>query len=70
MTQKAITEENDTAIETINNNISALQILPEFSFEATEVYKTSLDLGKAISEGQRLSEIQKRKEQNTTEAAA
>ena len=35
--------------------------MPEFAFEATEVYKTTLDLNTAISEGKRLSEIQKRK---------
>ena len=61
VTQKAITEEIDTAIETVNNNISALQILPEFSFEAIEVYKTTLDINKALEEGKRLAEIQKKK---------
>lgn len=61
VTQKAITEEIDTAIATINNNISALQILPEFSFEAIEVYKTTLDINKALEEGKRLAEIQRRK---------
>lgn len=61
VTQKAITEEIDTAIAAINNNISALQILPEFSFEAIEVYKTTLDINKALEEGKRLAEIQKKK---------
>lgn len=53
----------DALLEKVNSDLSALQNLPEFSFEAVEVYKTTLDLGKAISEGQRLSEIQKRKEE-------
>jgi membrane protein involved in colicin uptake len=35
--------------------------LPEFAFEASEVYKTTLDMNKAISEGKRLSEIARRK---------
>lgn len=59
--QRTITEEIDNAIENINNNLSALQILPEFSFEAIEVYKTTLDINKALEEGKRLAEIQKRK---------
>ena len=68
VTQKAITEEIDTAIETINNNISALQILPEFSFEAIEVYKTTLDINKALEEGKRLAEIQKKKAEAEAQA--
>jgi hypothetical protein len=59
--QKTITTEIEEAITTINNNLSALQILPEFSFEAIEVYKTTLDINRALEEGKRLSEIQKKK---------
>ena len=51
----------DVFLETINKDLATLQNLPEFGFEATEVYKTTLDLGKAIQEGHRLAEIQKRK---------
>ena len=51
----------DGILETIKNDLATLSNLPEFGFEATEVYKTSLDISKAIQEGQRLSEIQKRK---------
>lgn len=51
------------AITRYEEDIKTLQNLPEFSFEAIEVYKTSLDLSKAISEGQRLAAIQKRKEE-------
>ena len=39
------------------------RILPEFGFEATEVYKVTLDINKAVNEGKRLAEIQKRKEE-------
>lgn len=60
---RAIHDEISGRIHNIKSDLSALQNLPEFSFEAVEVYKTTLDLGKAISEGQRLSEIQKRKEE-------
>ena len=45
----------------IGNDVLTIQNLPEFSFEAMEVYKKTLDLTMAIREGQRLSEIQKRK---------
>lgn len=37
--------------------------LAEFSFEAIEEYKTSLDINRAIAEGQRLADIQRRKEE-------
>lgn len=43
----------------IGNDVLTIQNLPEFSFEAMEVYKKTLDLTMAIREGQRLSEIQK-----------
>lgn len=42
-------------IETINS-------LPEYSFEAMEIYKDGLDLRKALAEGKRLADIQARKE--------
>lgn len=35
--------------------------LPEFGFEATEVYKQTLDINKAIKEAQRMAEITKAK---------
>ena len=60
-TQKAITEEIDFIISTVNNCIATLEILPEFSFEAIEVYKSTLDINKAVEEGKRLAEIQKKK---------
>ena len=59
------------SIARFNNDLAALQNLPEFSFEAIEVYKQTLDMHKAISEGKRLAEIQKRKaEQERLEAEA
>lgn len=45
----------------IGSDIFAINQLPDFSFEAMETYKATLDLGRAISEGQRLADIQKRK---------
>ena len=51
----------ENAVERFNSDLAALQNLPEFSFEAIEVYKQTLDMHKAISEGKRLAEIQKKK---------
>lgn len=60
--QEAISER----LAQIAADVKTLESLPEFSFEALEVYKTTLDLNKAIAEGQKLADIQKRK----AEAAA
>ena len=51
----------DARFEQIAKDLETLSNLPEFSFEAINEYKQSLDLNKAIVEGQRLSDIQKRK---------
>lgn len=56
-----IEERMKTRMYQIGNDVATINNLPEFSFEAMEVYKKSLDLTTAIQEGQRLSEIQKRK---------
>ena len=56
-----VQSEIEAKLSTITNDLSTLAQLPEFAFEATEVYKSTLDLNTAISEGKRLSEIQKRK---------
>lgn len=63
VSMKSIQEEINARLEQIASDLDTLQNLPEFSFEAVEVYKTTLNLGKAIQEGQRLAEIQKRKEE-------
>ena len=56
-----VTAEIDSAIEQIEKDLDTLSNLPEFGFEATEEYKQSLNINKAISEGHRLAEIQKKK---------
>ena len=70
-----IEEQMKSRMYEIGNGIMTIRNLPEFSFEAMEIYKKTLDLTKAIQEGQRLSEIQKRKaayeeEQRKKEEAA
>lgn len=61
VSMKSINEEINLRLELIKNDVATLSNLPEFGFEATEVYKTTLDINKALNEGHRLSEIQKRK---------
>lgn len=53
--------EIDARLEQIKADLATLSKLPDFAFESIEVYKDTLDMNKAISEGQRLSDIQKRK---------
>lgn len=60
---KSIREEIENRLEQINNDLDMLSNLPVFGFEATEVYKSTLDINKAVNEGKRLAEIQKKKEE-------
>lgn len=47
----------------IGEEVGTISRLTEFSFEAMEVYKKTLDLTQAIKKGQELADIQKRKEE-------
>lgn len=47
----------------IGEDVGTIIRLPEFNFEAMEVYKKTLDLTQAIKKGQELADIQKRKEE-------
>lgn len=58
---KSAQEEINARLEQITTDMATLSNLPEFGFEAVEVYKSSLDMNKAISEAQRMSQIQKAK---------
>ena len=50
-------------LESIAKDLDIISKMPDFSFEATEVYKSTLDLQKSLDEGKRLAEIQARKEE-------
>lgn len=63
---KKVQEAIDASLEQIAADVKSLEALQEFSFEAIECYKQTLDINRAITEGQRLADIQKRK----TEAEA
>lgn len=56
-----IEEQMKNTLYRIGTEVSTISRLPEFSFEALEVYKKTLDMNQAIAEGQRLLEIQKKK---------
>lgn len=58
---KAVCSEIDARVEQITKDLATLAEMPEFAFEATEIYRNTLDINKAISEGKKLLEMQKRK---------
>ena len=68
VSMKSVQAEIDAKLEQIQNDIITLQNLPEFGFEATEVYKTTLDINRALNEGKKLSEIAKKKAEAEAEA--
>jgi len=51
----------------IGNDVKTLNDLPEFGFEALEIYKTTLDINRALAEGRKLADIQKKKQQEAEE---
>lgn len=69
VSMKSIQEEINSSLEQIEKDLATLSDLPEFGFEAKEVYKTTLDINKALNEGRRLSELQKRKAEHEAEQA-
>lgn len=58
---KTVCAEIDDILQQIAVNLDTLAKLPDFAFESIEVYKDTLDINKAIQEGQRLADIQRRK---------
>lgn len=58
---QSIKDEITMAIAMIESNAKTLEGL-EFGFEALDIYKRTLDMNLALSEGQRLAELQKAKE--------
>lgn len=62
-----IEEQMKLRMHSIGNDIYTIEKLSDFQFEAMEVYRTSLDLNRAVQEGHRLAEIQKRKAEHEAE---
>lgn len=61
VSMKSIEDQMKSKMYEIGNGVLTLSQLPEFGFEATEVFKETLDINKAISEAKRMSEIAKAK---------
>ena len=57
-------------ISRFNRDIATLSDLPEFGFEAVEIYKSTLDVNKAITEAKRMSEMAKAKAAREAEMKA
>lgn len=64
---KSIQDTMTAAVEKFKQDIVTLSNLSEFGFEATEVYKSTLDVNKALYEAQRMSQIAKAKAEREAE---
>lgn len=63
MSMAKVKEAITDAMAKVINDCLVIDSLPEFAFEAKEIYKESLDLGRAMAEGKRLADIQRKKKQ-------
>ena len=58
---KKVTEEITSAINKTKDDLQTLENLPEYSFEAIEMYKTNLNINQALNQARYLVELAKRK---------
>lgn len=58
---KKIGEELDAAKDRISDDIDTIECIPDYAFEAMDVYKRTLDLRAAVSEAQRLRDLARQK---------
>ena len=70
VSMKSIEDQMRSKMYEIGDDVLTLHNLLEFGFEATEVYKQTLDINKAIKEAQRMSEIAKAKAEAETRRKA
>ena len=61
VSMKSIEDQMRSRMYEIGNDVLTLHNLPEFGFEATEVYKQTLDINVAISEAKKMVEVAKKK---------
>lgn len=61
VSMRSIEDQMRAKMYEIGNGVLTLSQLPEFGFEATAIFKETLDINKAISEAKRMSEIAKAK---------
>ena len=69
VSMKSIQDEMNARLEQIAMDMKIIADLPEFSFEAMEAYKSSLDVRTALNEANRLAEMAKRKAEQERLAA-
>ena len=71
VTMKSVKAAIDEKVQQIIKDMEMLSKIPEFGFEATEVYKTTMNVNKAFDEANRMAEIARRKrEREEAEKAA
>lgn len=61
VSMKSIQDEINTKLEKIVSDLTVIENLPAYTFEAQEVYINTLDLAKAVSESHRLRELAEKK---------
>lgn len=66
---KSIRESMEAKKEQIKKDLDTLRILPEFAFEAEQVYMNTLDIQKSVNKAHEMAEIQKRKREYEAEQA-
>ena len=67
--EKAISSEIVDICEKATKDLAIIKRLPEYAFEATEVYKKTLDLDTALAEGEKIAAISDKKRQEALEKA-
>lgn len=66
---KQVKEDIDEILTRISEDTKTIEELPEYSIEAADIYKRTLSLSVAISEGKRLAELYKQKEEKRAQEA-
>ena len=69
VSDKAISKEITEICEKAVNDLAIIKRMPRYAYEAEQAYKESLDLNKALAEGERMAEIQAQKGQETQASA-
>lgn len=68
-TDKTIATEIDAVFDKAVKDLEIISKMPNYSFEAKEAYKASLDLNKALAEGERMAQVQEAKRQEALRKA-
>lgn len=66
---KTIATEITAVFEKAINDLAIIKRMPQYAFEAEEAYKESLDLNKALAEGERMADVQAKKNQEVKASA-